>query len=338
MSDLEAYSFLSTSNSIGILSNTTVLCTAPLLEALGESVLAAVDRATNVDGVDSRINFNFSSFNITRPIDPNSTSYDLKTIAWHEIDEALGIGGNASGLYAGETFDTASTNGVGPLDFYRYSTNGVRSYRPSSSINPEPYFSIDGGATPLVHFNQYGGGTDYGDWGNGIVPPVGDGNDPPQVQDAFGTPGATADLGANELIALDVAGYTLRGTSSIQAVTLVNTMVNFTVNTLPGQSYAVQATTSLASPSWQNTGPPVNATGTTMTFSDPTATGSQRFYRVVSTTPKQPQAQALLNARIDRTPLRADQVGKPVISVHRIGPRQAGVPAGPRSAQLPAER
>ena len=42
-------------------------------------------------------------------------------------------------------------------------------------------------------------GADYGDWASSATP---------HVQDAFGTPGATADLNV-ELTALDVIGYSL---------------------------------------------------------------------------------------------------------------------------------
>ncbi len=63
----------------------------------------------------------------------------------------------------------------------------MRSYTTSTSV--APYFSINNGVTDLVHFDQVGG-ADYADWGNGVVPAEGAGNTPPQVQDAFGTPGA----------------------------------------------------------------------------------------------------------------------------------------------------
>jgi hypothetical protein len=83
----------------------------------------------------------------------------------------------------------------------------VRSYQISTTI--APYFSIDGGYTDFVHFNQFGNDTDYGDWGDGVIPADGKGNSPPQIQDAFGTPGADVNIGGNELAALDVIGWSL---------------------------------------------------------------------------------------------------------------------------------
>jgi hypothetical protein len=60
-----------------------------------------------------------------------------------------------------------------------------------------------------VNFNQQAGG-DFADWGDGILPADGEGNTPPQVQDAFGGDAsvAVADIGPNEFTALDVIGYT----------------------------------------------------------------------------------------------------------------------------------
>src|SRR5208282_600156 len=122
--------------------------------------------------------------------------------------------GSALYLTNGYSGQPLPTDGVGPLDLFRYASNGIRSFTYSSDV--APYFSIDGGATNIVFFNQFGYGTYFGDWGNGNVPAVAAGNSPPQVQDGFGTPGASPDLGAGELIALDVVGYTLSSSSQIQ--------------------------------------------------------------------------------------------------------------------------
>ena len=80
----------------------------------------------------------------------------------------------------------------------------MRSY--SNSANVSSYFSINGGDTVLVHFNQKSGG-DYGDWGDGVVPADGEGNNPPQVQDAFGDTTAEPNMGPNEAIALNAVGW-----------------------------------------------------------------------------------------------------------------------------------
>src|SRR6185369_3245906 len=127
----------------------------------------------------------------------------------HEINEVLGIGGNATTLYLDGPYSgqPPPTDGVGPLDFHRYSSPGVRSF--SLDPNLAAYFSIDGGNKRLVSFNQYANKSDYGDWGNGVVPAQNKPNSSPQMQDAFDSKGSAPDLGANELIALDVIGYTL---------------------------------------------------------------------------------------------------------------------------------
>ena len=105
----------------------------------------------------------------------------------HEIDEILGVN---SGL------DNGFPSGfVGPLDFFRYNGVGSRSYTKSTS--EVSYFSLDGGVTHLVNFNQ-GTVGDRHDWASSGTP---------RVQDAFGITGSAPDLGLAELTALNVTGY-----------------------------------------------------------------------------------------------------------------------------------
>lgn len=125
----------------------------------------------------------------------NSNIYSLQSVAEHEIDEVLGIGGTGSTLGTGNQ----SLGEPGDLDLFRYSASGTRSYTTSTSATA--YFSIDGGQTILSFFNQSGSG-DYSDWNNS-----GHAGFAAQVQDAFATPNITLTLGTNELKALNVIGY-----------------------------------------------------------------------------------------------------------------------------------
>jgi hypothetical protein len=160
--------------------NTTVDVTTANLRALGFNATPP--------GPDSTIGLNTSITNYAgTPF--NGSFYSLLAVVEHETDEALGLGSN---------LDTGSTSGaVRPEDLFRYSAPGVRSYTISSSATS--YFSVDGGITNLIGFNQSGppGGADYGDW-------VSSGT--PHVQDAFGTPGANPVFGV-EQAALDAIGY-----------------------------------------------------------------------------------------------------------------------------------
>lgn len=142
---------------------------------------------------DSEISLNTS---ITSPGTPTSPgSYSLQSVAAHEIDEALGIGG------PGTTLGSPDAGNAGALDLFRYSAPGSRSYTTSSVL--QPYFSIDGGTTVISYFNQAGAGSDYADWQSD---PDAKGF-PVQVQDAYATPGANPVIGSSEITALNVIGY-----------------------------------------------------------------------------------------------------------------------------------
>jgi hypothetical protein len=159
----------------------------PLARALGFSAAISSDSTITLDT--TQMYFNRST--------PVAGKYDLQAVAAHEIDEALGSGGFGSNL-------PTTNSSVGVMDLFRYASAGVRSFQTGTNI--APYFSIDGGTTIQLHFNQLGTG-DYGDWGNGAIPAQQAGNSPPAVQDAFGTPGVNVDLGPVERTALDVIGY-----------------------------------------------------------------------------------------------------------------------------------
>ena len=150
------------------------------LRALGFSASVPTDSTISVNT--SITNYAGKTF--------NPSDYDLLAVVEHETDEALGLGSN---------IDTGSTTGdIRPEDLFRYSAPGVRSYTTSSAATS--YFSVDGGTTDIIGFNQAGppGGSDYGDWATSATP---------HVQDAFGTPGSTPVFGTPEQTALDAIGY-----------------------------------------------------------------------------------------------------------------------------------
>jgi hypothetical protein len=185
---------------------------ATLLRALGVSAPGFLDSSLSnnqFDGsFDGVIGLNTSIINLSRTGPQNPSFYDLQAVAGHEIDEVLGIGGTGStlalnGSYTGQAAPTGST---GVLDLFRYASSGVRSFTLNPNVNA--YFSIDGGNTDLVNFEQNNHGADFSDWGNG-TPNAQAGNSPPQIQDAYGTPGVDTNIGTSELTALDVVGYDL---------------------------------------------------------------------------------------------------------------------------------
>jgi hypothetical protein len=138
---------------------------------------------------------------ITSPPNALPGNFSLKTVAMHEMNEVLGTGGAGSTL----TGTGGLTGPVGPLDLFRYSAPGVRTYSNTLNNNPFAYFSIDGGTTVLSYFYQRSVGPDFGDWLSNPIPA----GFLPQVQDAFGTPGVSPVDGINELTALNVVGYSV---------------------------------------------------------------------------------------------------------------------------------
>ncbi len=142
------------------------------------------------DPFDSTITLNASICNLVHGTNTNASFYDLYAVASHEIDEALGSSSNA-----GDVFGGGRTN---VTDLFRYNGAGVRSWDTSSTH--AAFFSIDGGTTNIVEYNQLSHSP--GDWGDWIHH-----NGTPQVQDFSGTPGVTVNMGPSETRLLDVIGY-----------------------------------------------------------------------------------------------------------------------------------
>jgi hypothetical protein len=128
------------------------------------------------------------SFQFTRPT--SGGNYDALRSTEHEIDEVLGLG----------SFVKHSSN-LRPQDLFSWSGFGNRNL---TSVGSR-YFSIDGGNTDIVDFNQ-GPNGDFGDWFSDPCP-----QDNPYVQNAFSCPGQMSDVEASspEGINLDVIGYDL---------------------------------------------------------------------------------------------------------------------------------
>jgi hypothetical protein len=142
--------------------------------AAAQLTMLGVARAGNaVVNINSSQDFAFS-----RPV--TSDQFDAVGGIEHELDEVLGGGG------AGSTLNNCMTNPgffcgkYGPTDLYRYSAPLTPSYTTSSTASS--YFSIDGGVTSVVGFNQNSTG-DYADF---APPGAGAGQ---LIQDAFNSRG-----------------------------------------------------------------------------------------------------------------------------------------------------
>ena len=114
-------------------------------------------------------------------------TYDAIGALEHEIAEVLG---RYSYLAGGPTFNGKSL--YSPLDLFRFTGGGVRTVAYSSG-----YFSIDGGKTLQLQFNDPNNGGDAGDWASGIV------------GDSFGSAysGTAGLISPTDLQVMDVLGY-----------------------------------------------------------------------------------------------------------------------------------
>jgi len=127
-----------------------------------------------------------AQWQFSRPL--SAGNYDAQSVTEHEIDEVMGLG-------------SWLDSDLRPQDVFSWSSPGVRNLTSSGTR----YFSIDGGNTNIVNFNQDPSG-DFGDWFSAGCPQA-----HPYVQNAFGCPGQSSDVTATspEGINLDVIGYDL---------------------------------------------------------------------------------------------------------------------------------
>ena len=135
-------------------------------------------------------------------------NFDAQRATEHEMDEVIGLGSHLN----------ASGNDLRPQDLLSWSSAGVRNITASGMR----YFSINGGGTNIVNFNQNPTG-DLGDWLSAACPQA-----HPYVQNAFLCPGQASDIGATspEGINLDVIGYDLA--SAMPPVVTTNAATNVT--------------------------------------------------------------------------------------------------------------
>ncbi|MEP6586235.1 MAG: fibronectin type III domain-containing protein [Candidatus Udaeobacter sp.] len=132
-------------------------------------------------------------YQFNRPV--SASSFDAQRSTEHEVDEAIGLGSRLGG----------NGNDLRPQDLFSWSSPGHRNISTSGTR----YFSINGGVTNIVNFNQNPNG-DLGDWFSEQCPQT-----HPYVQNAVGCPGQYSDISAAspEGINLDVIGYDLTQTS-----------------------------------------------------------------------------------------------------------------------------
>jgi hypothetical protein len=128
-------------------------------------------------------------FQFSRPV--NGNNFDAQRVTEHEIDEVIGLGSRVG----------HNSNDLRPQDLFSWSSTGHRNITTSGTR----YFSINGGVTNIVGFNQDPDG-DFGDWLSEPCPQA-----HPYVQNAFACTGQSSDIAATspEGINLDVIGYDL---------------------------------------------------------------------------------------------------------------------------------
>jgi hypothetical protein len=191
--DAIANALLPNSTTNPVNGNTTINVKTANLRAVG------LPGAPIVNGFDGTIGLNT---HITDVGSPGTTGqFSLFATVEHEIDEVLGLGSALPSI----PFST-----IFPEDLFRYNNSGGRSFTTNSSALA--FFSIDS-TNLLAQFDNQNDGGDFGDWQSNPRP----NGVPPQVQDAFATPGAHPVLtpGSPEVTALDVIGYTLTTTAAV---------------------------------------------------------------------------------------------------------------------------
>jgi hypothetical protein len=180
-----------------------MLATSADLRSLGLNAPGGFDTNGNFVGsggtVDAVITLTTSfplNYTMTIPAyNGSNTQWSAINTVQHEVDEVLGGGGPGStlndiyflqhgGTFGDPNVDAFVLHSVGALDRFRYSAPGTASF--STDPAATAYFSLDGGVTKIVDFNQFHQG-DFGDFGPTTTPCPGGGHGGPPglIQDAF---------------------------------------------------------------------------------------------------------------------------------------------------------
>ncbi len=198
-----------------------IIATNTVFDALGLSLPGGYNASGNFVGTgayDGVVLINIDQpFSYAQPLpayNGSNLTYDATRAMEHEIDEVLGGGGSGSTLndiaYYGRNSPYDSfTYYEGALDLYRYSGLHAPSFSTSSAVSS--YFSVDGGKTKIVGFNQYAQG-DFADFGPTSYgcPGGGYGGPPGLIQDAFSCPNQTGEAftsASPEYKMLEALGY-----------------------------------------------------------------------------------------------------------------------------------
>jgi hypothetical protein len=176
--------------------------------AVGLPTAAAMfpDGTVGVGGpYDGIVTLNSSQpYDFVRP--PGAGTFDALRSTQHEMDEVIGLG---------SYLQITGSSDLRPQDLFSWSAPGTRNLLATGSR----YFSINGGNTNIVGFNQIPSG-DFGDW---LSEPCPQNN--PYVQNAFGCMDQVADVEATspEGVNLDVIGYDLNTSTVVSSLGNIST-------------------------------------------------------------------------------------------------------------------
>lgn len=206
-----------------------IVATNTVFDALGLSLPGGFNASGNFVGTGAYDGVIL--INIDQPLDykqplpaynGKNLQYDATRTIEHEIDEVLGGGGSGSTLNDVADYGLNNPSDVftyyeGALDLYRYS--GLHKPSFSTGYSTSVYFSVDGGKTDIVGFNnQYPQG-DMGDFGPTVYACSGGGlgGPPGLIQDAFNCPNQTGEAftsASPEYAMLEALGYDPAGSGS----------------------------------------------------------------------------------------------------------------------------